>query len=409
MMRRWICSQIGAREHYAVPRALSRMGKLNILYTDWWAGPLVRKIKFRQLSSWAGRFHPDLAHENVRSWNLSALGWEAGLRRRTKRARSDHYHAFIAVGQKFACAVRDRLRIEKSPLHDSIFFSYDTGALETLEWLLEKGVPCVVDQMDPNRIEIDLIREEEKKWPGWAISSSEVPEEYFQRREKEWRLADRIVVNSDFSRRALIQQGVPSDKVTVIPVCYQNDTVGRIEPKLAHTSPLKVLFLGQVVLRKGIQYLVEAAKMLEGEPIHFDIVGPCGISREAVNSAPPNMTFHGRASRDQTGRWYRESDIFVLPTLSDGFAITQIEAMAHGLPVISTPNCGAVVTHGVDGFIEPVADPKRLAQAILQYLTEPTLLAAHRISAVEKSKSFDLDRLRNELVSLEESLPCRLT
>jgi len=48
--------------------------------------------------------------------------------------------------------------------------------------------------------------------------------------------------------------------------------------------------------------------------------------------------------------WYRSADVFVLPTLSDGFAITQIEAMSHGLPVIATPNCASVVENGVDGL-----------------------------------------------------------
>ena len=119
------------------------------------------------------------------------------------------------------------------------------------------------------------------------------------------------------------------------------------------SSPLKVLFLGQVILRKGIQYLIAAARLLERENIRFDVVGPIGISREAMATAPGNVTFHGRTGRDQAADCYRRSHLFVLPTLSDGFAITQLEAMAHGLPVITTPCCGEVVSDGVDGFIVP--------------------------------------------------------
>jgi len=83
--------------------------------------------------------------------------------------------------------------------------------------------------------------------------------------------------------------------------------------------------------------LIEAARLLTHEDVRFDIVGPIGISRDAVASAPSNMRFHGRVSRDQAADWYRQSDVFVLPTISDGFALTQLEAMAHGLPVIATP------------------------------------------------------------------------
>ena len=98
------------------------------------------------------------------------------------------------------------------------------------------------------------------------------------------------------------------------------------------SSPLRVLFLGQVILRKGIQYLIAAARRLEAENIRFDVVGPIGISRRAMTTAPSNMTFHGRTGRDQAATWYQRSHLFVLPTLSDGFAITQLEAMTYGLP-----------------------------------------------------------------------------
>jgi len=93
--------------------------------------------------------------------------------------------------------------------------------------------------------------------------------------------------------------------------------------------------------------------LLKDEAIHFDVVGPIGISEEALACVPSNMTFHGPVSRDRTEAYYRSADLFVLPTLSDGFALTQLEAMTHGLPVIATPNCAEVVSDGVDGLIVP--------------------------------------------------------
>jgi glycosyltransferase involved in cell wall biosynthesis len=133
-------------------------------------------------------------------------------------------------------------------------------------------------------------------------------------------------------------------------------------------------------------------------------VGPVGISDSAVKSAPKNLTFHGRATRDQTAAWYQQSDVFVLPTLSDGFALTQLEAMAQGLPVVATPNCGLVVTEGVDGFIVPPRNPEALAKAFQRYLTEPALLATQRTAALAKSKQFNLDHLAANLQSLENRL-----
>jgi glycosyltransferase involved in cell wall biosynthesis len=287
-----------------------------------------------------------------------------------------------------------------------VFFGYDTGALEAMEYCRERGVWCVLDQMDPNRVEVDLVREEEQRWPGWANEPIDVPEAYFRRREQEWALADLVMVNSEFSRQALLNQGVPTRKLVVVPLCFEADVTGPTPHTMLHPpSPiLRVLFLGQVVLRKGIQYLMEAARLLDHEKIHFDVVGPVGISDLALKSAPKNLTFHGRATRDQTATWYQQSDVFVLPTLSDGFALTQLEAMAFRLPVVATPCCGAVVADGVDGFIVPPRNPEALARTFQRYLTEPALLATQRIAALEKAKQFCLGRLSANLQSLENRL-----
>jgi glycosyltransferase involved in cell wall biosynthesis len=428
--RKWICCQIGAREHYAVARALHQGGRLASLYTDFWAGPAVRKLVgggwgyggkqkvesrnagsfFGTLRSLVSRFHPELKGAAVTSWNVRALLWETRLRQKSE-VRD---HGFIEVGSRFAVRVREALKRRSDLGPDSIFFAYDTGALETMEWCRERGIKRVLNQMDPNRVEVELVRAEEECWPGWASYSTQVPEEYFCRREQEWALADRVIVNSEFCRQALVKQGVSSEKLVVIPLCYETEDE-RLEVRSQKSEPssinhqpstgtLRVLFLGQVILRKGIQYLIEAARKLKGENIRFEVVGPIGISRGAIASAPRNMTFHGRATRDQAANWYRQADVFVLPTLSDGFALTQIEAMAHGLPVVTTPCCGEVVSDGVDGFIVLPRNAEVLAKTFLRYLEEPNLLKAQQNAALTKAAQFTLNRLANNLLRLESLL-----
>ena len=270
--------------------------------------------------------------------------------------------------------------------------------------------------MDPSRMEVELVRAEEQRWPGWALQAVQVPEAYFARREQEWTLADCVMVNSEFSRQALLRQGVPPEKLAVVPLCYETKieigkqkTEGKNEFQpstfsFSKSSPLKVLFLGQVILRKGIQYLIEAAKLLVNENIHFDVVGPVGISHKAMASAPGNVTFHGRTGRDQTADWYRRSHLFVLPTLSDGFAITQLEAMVHGLPVIATSCCGEVVSDGVDGFVVPPRDAGALARTFRRYLGQTDLLASQSEAALMKAGQFTLSQLSENLMKLEAGL-----
>jgi glycosyltransferase involved in cell wall biosynthesis len=425
--KQWICCQIGAREHYAVPRALHQGRKLAGLYTDYWAGPVVRglggRTGFRTVRSLASRFHPALVKANVVSWNVRSMFWEAALRKSVKNGSPNgRFAGFVEVGHQFACTVRDSLRTWRNLSPDAVLFAYDTGALEAFEWCREQEISCALDQMDPNRVEVDLVREEAGRWPGWELHPLEVPEEYFQRREREWALADVVVVNSEFCKKALIKQGVPAEKLFVLPLSYEAEEGRRGSEDRGQgtkfsasgsllaaprSNPLRVLFLGQVILRKGIQYLMEAARALEHENIRFDVVGPVGISQHARDSAPRNLKFHGRVSRSQAAKWYREADVFVLPTLSDGFAITQLEAMAHGLPVVTTPCCGEVVSDGSDGFIVPPRDAPALSKTFQRYLAEPELLWHQSHAAVEKAKQFTLDRLAANLCSLEEKLEKR--
>jgi glycosyltransferase involved in cell wall biosynthesis len=403
----WFCAQIGAREHYAIPRALHQSGRLAALYTDFWAGAVLRKLAVGKLRSLANRFHPGLTDAPVVSWNIRSLSWENDLRRRTENnSTAGPYLGFIQVGRQFAVRVRSSLQRRTDLNSRSIFFAYDTGALEAFEWCRERGIKCVLNQMDPDRVEVDLVRAEEKQWPGWTRNLIQVPEEYFVRRKQEWALADRIVVNSDFSRRALLQQGVPPEKLAVIPLCFEAHGGGqKMEVKSRQPGqPLRVLFLGQVILRKGIQYLLATARSLEKENIRFDVVGPVGISPEAVAAAPANVVFHGRTSRDQAAHWYQNSHVFVLPTISDGFAITQLEAMAHGLPVVTTPCCGEVVSDAMDGFVVPPRDSEALVQIFKRYLDEPDLLSGQSAAALVKARQFTSERLTENLRRLEADL-----
>jgi glycosyltransferase involved in cell wall biosynthesis len=255
-----------------------------------------------------------------------------------------------------------------------------------LETEKKRGVFTVLDQIDPGVVEFRLVAEEMTRHPEIAGPPPEFPTAYYERNRREWDLADIIVVNSEWSREAIIVEGADPAKIEVLPLAFEvNAECGMRnaeckDSKLStfnsqpSTAPLRVLWLGQVNVRKGIHYLMAAAKLLEGENIHFDVVGPIGILPGAVASAPRNMTFHGPVSRDCAAEWYRQADVFVLPTLSDGFALTQLEALAHGLPLIVTPNCGRVVEEGKTGFIIPSRDPQALAEAILRFMRNRDLI-----------------------------------
>jgi glycosyltransferase involved in cell wall biosynthesis len=410
---KWICSQVGAREHYAVPRSLHHKSRLDSLYTDFWAGPLWRGFRnFIGPSALFARYHADLENVKVKSFDLTTLtdslfGGDQ---------KSNPYKWFLYVGSNFGQSIVESLKRRKGVIwKEMIFFGYDTAFLEPARWVKARGGKTIVCQMDPSRIEFDLVKDEEIRWPGWAKRSGAVPEAYFRRREQEWAAADVVIVNSEWTKLALIQQKVNEEKIVIVPLAYEKNTSERKslemgggneydnqQSTISSKSRLRVLFLGQVILRKGIQYVIEAARILREAPVCFDVVGPIGISDQAVKSASANVIFHGAIHRDRASDFFGDADVFILPTLSDGFALTQLEAMAYGLPVIATPNCGEVVTDGVDGFIVPAKNAARLAESIRFLIANPEALRKMSAEARRKIRRFTLSTLGENLASLEQ-------
>lgn len=407
-------------------RALHQQGMLAGLITDWYAfgspsvmhqvpisstsdlNPLTSGV----LQSIARRLSSVIRHPSalvsrcneipdglVRAFPYRSLLWKWRVRRLTAQGR--RHEAFLQTDGAFANAVA-RLKL---PPHE-VFFGYSYASLEMLTAEKQRGVFTVLDQIDPGPVEFRLVAEEMARHPEIAGQPPEFPSNYYERNRREWNLADAIVVNSEWSRDALISEGVNPSKIEILPLAYgvnvkmlkavggrqKTENTSSWPPPQHGEGAIRVLFLGQVNVRKGIYYLLAAARLLEGERVHFDVVGPLGILPKAVASAPRNITFYGPASRDRAAEWYQQSDVFVLPTLSDGFALTQLEAMAHGLPVITTPNCGRVVEEGKTGFIIPPRDAQALAEAILKILRNPKLTGEMAPKCRAAAAAYSIDK-----------------
>ena len=135
--------------------------------------------------------------------------------------------------------------------------------------------------------------------------------------------------------------------------------------------------------------------VLAPSPVRIDVVGPHGPLPAGL---PDNLVFHGAVPRSEAGGWYDQADVFVLPTHSDGFALTQLEAMAHGLPVIATACCGEVVEDGVNGWLVPPGDPQALAARIRWITENPESIEPMRQAAMLSAAKFGIERMVNALL-----------
>lgn len=418
--------QKGAREHFAAARALHQREVLAGLVTDWYAFGQNGKRKAESESSGksfqilavsllktlgrngksaSAAYCHELPDEFVRSFPIRSLIWKWKIRRLMRN--NGVYDAYAVTDRAFASVVARA----KLPEHD-VFFGYSYASLEILEAEKRRGIFTILDQIDPGPAEFRLVANEMERYPEVAGPPSEFPVAYFDRNRREWELADVIVVNSEWSRELLTQQGADPRKIEILPLAYEPPPESDRLPsdlRPRPSAPLRVLWLGQVNVRKGIHYLVDVARLVLNEPVQFDIVGPLNVSAEWARSAPPNVTFHGPVSRDRAEKWYRRADIFVLPTLSDGFAITQLEAMAYGLPVITTPNCGRVVENGKTGFIVPPRDTQALVNAIRHFVGNRDLLSRMSQVCCGVSQAYSVASYGSQLVDiLQKHSECRL-
>jgi glycosyltransferase involved in cell wall biosynthesis len=384
----WICCQLGAREHYAVPRALQLGGLLGEFITDLW----MRWGSF-------GRFHPGLSDARIAAPNISALAFEL----RASLSRENGWNLITRRNEWFQRrAVKQLERTYKHSTngHHTVF-AYSYAAEQIFKFAREWGWRTVLGQIDPGpaeeRIVANLHQRDDSNWEP-------APADYWDRWRSECALADEIVVNSAWSLDALISEGVPPEKISVIPVAYETDTDSkpfhRHYPRaFSSERPLRVLFLGQINLRKGVGHLLDAVRLMNGENVEFWFVGPTEIR------IPPDLREHGQvkwfgvAPRGGVDRYYRDADVFILPTLSDGFGLTQLEAQSWKLPVIASRNCGQVVRNGFNGMLLEEVSGQAIAGVLLRFLKSPdTLCTMSMRSGIDDR--FSLKTLASSLRSL---------
>ena len=368
--------QIGAREHYSITRALIKDGLEVRLLTDYWANHF--GLALGNLSQ---RHHPSIDKKLVKSWNLSCLLFEAKCR----LAGNKNWDLMLKRNQWFGEKVSLCLPDVFSD-HDKkpIVMAYSYAARQVFINAKKRGFSTVLAQIDPGPFEMRLVRDlyQKAKLPFIAP-----PEHYWDSWRMECELADKIVVNSTWSKNALEQEGVDTGKIVIIPLVYeqQGDTREHLDflktkktENFSADNPLEILFLGQVNVRKGILELMDAIQMLAAKHIHWTIVGPQdSILRSKLDSLP-NTTVVGAVSRNESLAYYKEADIFILPTHSDGFALTQLEAMSFGLPVIASKNCGEVVEDRLNGALLDSVTPDAIVEAVGYFYDSPINLAKCR-------------------------------
>ncbi|GAB4403120.1 MAG: glycosyltransferase family 4 protein [Anaerolineales bacterium] len=226
---------------------------------------------------------------------------------------------------------------------------------------------------------------------------------YRDRLLAEYDVADFLIVPSSFVAESMMCSGIHPRKIILLPYgvnLYRLPSERSYHERAKKT--FRVLFVGQIIPLKGIHHLVQAFTRLRLPQSELIVVGQGDAEYltllKRLVPTDVSMRFTGQLTQAELWTYYQSADVFVLPTLSEGSALVVYEAMAAGLPVITTPNAGAVVCDGVDGLLFPACDVDALQDKILYLYNNPDARIAMGEFARTRVQEFTWEHYRERLM-----------
>ena len=249
-----------------------------------------------------------------------------------------------------------------------ILHAYEDGCSSSFARAKEMGMQCSYELPIAHWATVRrLLAEETERYPEWepTLESTREPEEKLFRKEEELRLADRITCPSQFVLDSIPMEIRQKKHCQISPFGSPP-----CEPVDFECSPkndiLKLLFVGSMSQRKGLADLFEAMNLLKGEPVSLSILGQPSMPMEFYRRQFSEFEYFHPCSNKKVRAIMKEHDALVLPSIVEGRALVQQEALSCGLPIIVTPNTGGedLVLEGKTGYMVPIRSPEKIKEAI---------------------------------------------
>jgi glycosyltransferase involved in cell wall biosynthesis len=381
MKNRIAVAYSGVHQAFQLALAVEELGQLERFYCSLymgkgsWGRVLARLLGSERLFS---RHVDGLSAAKIAEYPWPLLVHHCRARFRPKTAND-----WVQANAWFDKWVASRLRRSGC----SVFVGVETCAAESFAAARAEGMTRVLDCPGIDAEFLDELARNAGAQFGLQTLSQADPPAMRERKRRELQLADAIFVCSELQARLLNASAVPPRGVHVLPLWVDTSFWHPAnEPVAPRSSHLRVLFAGKINLRKGIPYLIAAAIACDA-PVALTLVGSVDHElqpflkryEETITIVPPCSKFDLR-------KHYREHDLLVLPSLGDSFGLVAMEAMACGLAVVVTENCGVPVPH--PSWRVPIMDSGAIARRLAFYAGDRSLCREHGSIAAQFARRF---------------------
>ena len=395
----------GARDGYQVARALEEAGLLEKLVTDlyWpadrgWAQTMERLAPRKALGSLRSRYADRLPSGAVESRWLSGL--LSLLTHKAGWVPFSFQSGAIRWCDEDLGRQAGRIATEQSAALLSYSY-YGHSAFSNFQG----NQPRVLFQLHPHPATVRAILRDERELNPECASSLDtewelvLPDSDFERLVEEVAMAQHWIVASNFTKETLVANQIPADRIRVIPYGIELDSFPCKRHATRSGSPLRLLFVGTLGQRKGIKYLLEALALLPAGSVELTACGRPVDDLSLFHNSPLPVRLFPNISRQGLREAYQAADVFVFPSLAEGFGHVLLEAMASGLPIISTTRTAApeLIRDGREGFLIGPGSAAEIAAGIQRFVAQPELACTMGAAARKRAEYFTWARFRKEI------------
>ncbi|MGG6242664.1 glycosyltransferase family 4 protein [Nodosilinea sp. AN01ver1] len=284
--------------------------------------------------------------------------------------------------------------------HVDVIYAYEDSAASTFKVAKQRGITCFYElPIVFHRTSRQIQQDEANLFPELASSLQAVNEPAWklERKDQEIELADHIFVPSSMTQQSLLQVGIAPERISVIPY---GAPVDYFRPQPKRDTTFRALFVGRVGPRKGVHYLLQAWKTLQLRDAELKLVGVNEFPQGWLEIYRDHIHYLPSVPHASLSKHYCSASVFVLPSLVEGLSLVQLEAMACGVPIITTPNAAGpeIITDGVEGFIVPIRDADALQEKLEWCYQNPKKLASMGVAARRRAERLTWENYRQKFL-----------